>query len=501
MKNIEARPLFIFEMANNHAGSMKHGLKIIKEFYKISKFFNFSFGFKLQYRDIDTFIHPEYKKRYDLKYVKRYSETKLTKDEYKILKDAIDTYGFLSVCTPWDEISVDWIEEHGFDFIKIPSCYLTDWPLIERVGRSDKPVIASTAGATFEDIDKVVSFFEHRSRTLHLMHCVGEYPTPDKNLQLNQIDLLKTRYPRHEIGYSTHEKPENIDAIKISIAKGATIFERHVGVTTDTIKLNAYSSTPEQIRAWLEAADEILQMCGHKNSRYHFSDTELQTIRELQKGVFAKEPIAKNSRVKPSEVFYAIPNCAGQIVSNDMSKYVEFHTLKDIKINQPILNKDVSRIEVREKLLQVVAQIKKLLKESGVVVPSQLEFEVSHHYGLENFEKFGAVLITVVNREYCKKIIVLLPGQTHPEGYHKKKEETFHVLYGEMTLILDGVEKQCRANDIIVVLPGVKHSFLTKTGVIIEEISTSHFREDSFYTDASIEGNKNRKTSITYWFD
>ena len=501
MKNISARPLFVFEMANNHTGSVKHGLKIIKEFYEISKNFNFNFGFKLQYRDIDTFIHPEYKKRYDLKYVKRYSETKLTKNEYKILKDEIDMYGFLSVCTPWDEISVDWIEEHGFDFIKIPSCYLTDWLLIERIGQSSKPVIASVAGATLEDIDKVVSFFEHRSRTLHLMHCVGEYPTPDNNLQLNQIDLLKSRYPRHEVGYSTHEKPENIDAIKISIAKGATIFERHVGVETDTIKLNTYSSTPKQIQSWLKAANEVLKMCGHKNSRYRFSDAELQTMRELQKGVFAKEPIAKNSRVKPSEVFYAIPNCDGQIVANDVSKYVEFHALRDIEINQPILSKDVRRIEAREKLLQVVAQVKKLLKESSVVVPSQLEFEVSHHYGLENFEKFGAVLITVVNREYCKKIIVLLPGQIHPEGYHKKKEETFHVLYGEMTLILDGVEKQCRVNDIIVILPGVKHSFLTKTGVVIEEISSSHFQEDSFYTDINIENNKNRKTFITYWFD
>jgi sialic acid synthase SpsE len=52
------------------------------------------------------------------------------------------------------------------------------------------------------------------------MHCVAEYPTAPENLQLNQIDLLKARYPQVRVGYSTHEYPNNFDAIKIAIAKG-----------------------------------------------------------------------------------------------------------------------------------------------------------------------------------------------------------------------------------------------------------------------------------------
>ncbi len=64
------------------------------------------------------------------------------------------------------------------------------------------------------------------------MHCVGEYPTSKKNLELNQIDVLRQRYPEVPIGYSTHEDPNNFDAIKIAIGKGAAVFERHVGVKT-----------------------------------------------------------------------------------------------------------------------------------------------------------------------------------------------------------------------------------------------------------------------------
>jgi sialic acid synthase SpsE len=55
------------------------------------------------------------------------------------------------------------------------------------------------------------------------------------NLQLNQIDLLKRRYSNVEVGYSTHEAPGPAHAVKMAIAKGATLFEKHVGVPTEGI--------------------------------------------------------------------------------------------------------------------------------------------------------------------------------------------------------------------------------------------------------------------------
>ena len=65
-------------------GDVKHGIKIVHKFAKAAEKFNsFNFAFKLQARDIDTFIHPDFKSRQDIKYVKRFSETRLTKKEYK----------------------------------------------------------------------------------------------------------------------------------------------------------------------------------------------------------------------------------------------------------------------------------------------------------------------------------------------------------------------------------------------------------------------------------
>ena len=226
-------PFFIFEMANNHMGSLEHGLRIVHEMHRVRKQYPFAFGFKFQYRQMDTFIHPDYRERFEYKYVKRFTQSRIENAEFKILLEEIKRLGFISVCTPFDEASVDLIEEHDIDVIKIASCSSTDWPLIERIVKSDKPIIISTAGISFDDLDRVVSFFDHREKDFALMHCVAEYPTPNEHLELNRIDQIRKRYPHIVVGYSTHEIPNNIDAVKLAIAKGARIFEKHVGVKTD----------------------------------------------------------------------------------------------------------------------------------------------------------------------------------------------------------------------------------------------------------------------------
>lgn len=501
MKNINSRPLFIFELANNHQGNLEHGLRIIREIHEASKDFTFNFAFKLQARDIPTFIHPDYQARDDIKYVKRFSETKLSENDFKILKEEIDKLGFISICTPFDENSVDLVERLNFDIIKIGSCSFLDWPLLERISKTDKPIIASVGGVPLEDIDKVVSFLGHRGKKLILMHCVGEYPITAENLQLNQIDLLKKRYPDLEIGYSTHEDPNNFNAIKIAIAKGVNVFEKHVGIKTEEINLNNYSATPEQARQWLVSAKDAFNSCGVINKRASFSEKELSDLKQFKRGVFAKKIIKQGEKINLSEVFLAWPNEKDQLLASDMSKYMDYFAEKDIAENAPIFFSDVKFLNKREKIYEIITKARKMLAEAKISLADKLEIEVSYHYGIDNFYKYGAILINCVNREYCKKLIVVFPGQEHPSHYHKQKEETFHVLYGNFVMTFDGEKKEYGAGDIITVEKGVKHNFMSPNGGIFEEISTTHFVNDSFYEDEGIAKNPNRKTKLTYWLN
>ena len=495
------KPLFIYELANNHMGDVDHGVRIINEISEVSKDFDFLFAFKLQYRHLDTFIHPDFVGRQDIKYIKRFSETRLTAENFRFLRDHIKSKGLLAICTAFDESSVDLIEKHEFDIIKIGSCSFTDWPLLERIAETKLPIIASNAGSSLEDTDNVISFFEHRNKNISLMHCVAEYPTKLENLQMNQIDLLKKRYPQIKIGFSTHESPDNMEPVRIASSKGASIFEKHVGIKTDKYDINGYSATPAQVLNWLKTAAETFRICGVENIRYEFTQKELSDLRGLRRGLFASEDLVKGEKLDPSKVFLAIPIEENQISANDFSKYTEYTLTRDIKKNQPIHFAETEIVQLREKVLGIILNIAKLIKESHVPFPNKLDFEISHHFGIDKFYEIGCTIINFINREYCKKIIILLPDQTHPEQFHKQKEESFHILYGKIELTLDGITHEYGPGEIITVERGVKHKMFTKTGVLFEEISSTHFKADSFYSDDEISKNKNRKTNITYWLN
>lgn len=499
MRLSDATPLFVLEMANNHMGSLDHGIRIVHEFAEAVQGFPYHFAVKLQYRHLDTFIHPDYRGSTEFHYIKRFEDTRLTPEQFRTLRDEIGRAGFLAMCTPFDERSVDSVEAHDYDIVKIGSCSFTDWPLLERVVAVDKPIIASTAGASLDEIDRVVSFLEHRNKDFALMHCRAEYPVALEDLQLNQIDLLHERYPGRMIGFSTHEDPGNLIAVRIAVAKGAPILEKHVGVPTDTITLNAYSASPAQVRAWVGAADETLRACGVVGDRYPVSERERDSLVGLRRGVFASRALRSGEVLRVDDTFLAIPGQPGQITANDLSKYTSYALRADVPERGPVMAASVDAVDHREQVREVIDQVKEVLRTSGLAVPAMVDLEISHHYGLERFAEHGVTMLNIVNREYAKKLLIVLPGQTNPEHYHERKEETFHVLHGEVELMLDGEPRVLRAGDVLTIERGLRHAFGSRTGTVIEEISTTHYGPDSFYTDPAIPATGDRKTFVTHW--
>jgi len=183
--------LFVFEMANNHQGSVDHGLRIIREIADAVYAQGIRGAIKLQFRELDSFIHPSHRNGSDNKHIPRFISTRLSENEFRVLVEETKNKGLISMCTPFDEPSVGSIERLGIEVIKIGSCSATDWPLLERVAEAGKPVIFSTGGLRLEDIDKTVSFFKHRGVNFAFMHCIALYPTPNEDLQLNQMNLIE----------------------------------------------------------------------------------------------------------------------------------------------------------------------------------------------------------------------------------------------------------------------------------------------------------------------
>ena len=237
---------YIFEMANNHMGSVSHAKKIIDEFSNLSIMQDLNAGIKLQFRNLDTFIHKDFKNS-ELKYVKRFNETKLPINEIAEIIDYIHQKELTSVATPFDNDSLPLFDQLGVEVIKIASCSVDDWPLLNEVCKINRKIIISTGGATIKHLNQVYKIFKNNGRDFSFLHCIAEYPTPHENAFLGRITKLKEEFPDIEIGYSTHESPAEDSIIPYAVALGATIIEKHIGKKTKQYELNNYSSTVKQM--------------------------------------------------------------------------------------------------------------------------------------------------------------------------------------------------------------------------------------------------------------
>ena len=494
------KPLVILEIANNHMGDLGHGKELIRTFADAVSDYSdtFNFGMKFQFRELDTFIHPHHKGS-DLKYVRRFEETVLSSDDWLELITLVKESGFALLATPFDEPSVEKCIRCDVDIIKIASCSLGDWPLIERVALAEKPVIFSTAGSDILSIDAMVAFFSNRGIPSSLMHCVGLYPTPGSDLNIGQVAFYKKRYPHIRVGYSTHEDPASTVTGGIAFALGAAVFEKHVGLPNDKYENNAYSTSPEQLCSWLRETKNSVVIVGKQDGKVKNSSGEVDSLRQLQRGVYARKALQAGQNITSDDVYFAIPSVENGVTANDFSKYTEFVLKADIAPDGQITAKNTVITDKRERIKAIVDKVRDFVNGHKIQIPNGVVLEISHHNGISDYEKTGMAMVTVVNEEYCKKLLFLLPGQSHPEQYHKKKKETFHILHGELELTLDDQVKVIGPGDVITINQMVRHHFFSRTGCVVEEISSSHETEDSFYTDKKIQLNKNRKTLVNFW--
>jgi N-acetylneuraminate synthase len=370
--------------------------------------------------------------------------------------------------------------------LKIASACLTDWPLIEEIAKHKIPIIASTAGSSILDLRRSVTFLAKRAVDLTLMHCVAKYPTLDSELQLDRIDYLRKSFPDIRIGYSSHENPNNFTAVGIAYAKGARVFEKHVGLESDNFKNNAYSCSPNQISSWLDSLLNAVRMCDFDFEK--IDQDEQSSLNSLRRGVFSRSDINPGEVLSLEHVKFAIPPKDGQLLANDWSKQIQWKLGFELKLG-----------DGQQRIESIAFNAKNMCEFASVKLTKRTDFEISHHYGLDRFEEFGMVMTTIINRDYCKKILVLFPGQSNPEHYHKIKEETFFCLYGSAEVTVEGETTVLKPGNILTIPVLKKHKIMSADGVILEELSTTSAPSDSYYTDVSITNNLKRKSSLTLW--
>lgn len=357
--------LFVLELANNHWGRVDRGLKIITDFGRIVRFNNVKASIKLQFREVDRFIHKDFRQREDIRYIKKTLDTRLGWEDYATLVSAIRQSGCIPMATPFDEKSVEMCVDLGIEIIKLASSDINDWFLIEHIARTRKPVIASTGGSSMKDVDDLVRFFGNRGIPLAINHCVSLYPSEDSEVELNQIDFLRERYPQLTIGYSTHEYHDWNSSVMMAYAKGARTFERHIDIEEGGIPVAKYCTLPHQADAWFKAWQKAREMCGAPGTQKRIPpEREVRYLDALVRGVYARHDLPAGHALTAEDVYLAVPLLKGQISCREL--------MKGEVLLRPVAQDHPVTIDAIDSPYASVPSLQQLILERGLDVPPSL---------------------------------------------------------------------------------------------------------------------------------
>ena len=167
----------------------------------------------------------------------------------KALADELGLDLFSSACDP---SAVDFLEAMGVPVHKIASPELVDIPLIQKMARTEKPLILSTGMATLEEIDEAIGAARAAGATqIALLRCTSSYPAAPEEMNLRSIPDLTQRYGL-PVGLSDHTP--GIAVSVAAVALGASLIEKHLTLSrTDRGLDSAFSLEPQEFKSLVEA--------------------------------------------------------------------------------------------------------------------------------------------------------------------------------------------------------------------------------------------------------
>lgn len=222
------KPYMVAEAGVNHEGSMATAKRLIDEAKEAG-----ADAIKFQTYKADKIASKNSPAYWDTSKEPTLSQhdlftkhDKFWKDEMYELSEYCREVGIEFMSTPFDVESATFLNEM-MDVFKISSSDLTNKPFIEFICKFGKPIVLSTGASSLSEIAEAVSWIDKNGNPLALLHCVLNYPTPDKNANLGMIMDLKTRFPDKIIGYSDHTLPKDMKVCEIATLLGSVIIEKH----------------------------------------------------------------------------------------------------------------------------------------------------------------------------------------------------------------------------------------------------------------------------------
>ncbi|ARV46267.1 pseudaminic acid synthase [Bacillus inaquosorum] len=303
--NIEGRkigphhpPFIIAEMSGNHNQSLERAFNIIEEAAKAG-----AHALKIQTYTADTMTLNMNTKDFKIEdenslwsgrtLYTLYQQAYTPWEWHKPIFDKCRELGMIPLSTPFDESSVDFLEDLGVPIYKIASFENTDIPLIKKVAATGKPIIISTGMATVAEIDESIrAAKEAGCKELILLKCTSTYPASPENTNISTIPHMKELF-NCQVGLSDHTMGTGVAVA--SVALGATVIEKHFTLSrADGGVDSAFSLEPSELKELVVETERAWQALGQIT--YGPTDEEKASLK-FRRSIYVKKDI------KAGEIF------------------------------------------------------------------------------------------------------------------------------------------------------------------------------------------------------
>jgi len=301
------KPYIIAEIGVNYEGSMELAKRLVDEAKEGG-----ADAVKFQTYKADTIASKNSPAYWDLNEEPTKSQHELFMkhqgfwiDEMQELKKYCDSVNIEFMSTPFDIESATFLNEI-MDVFKISSSDLTNKPFIEFMCSFGKPIILSTGASSLSEIAEAVSWIDKFGNPLALLHCVLNYPTPDKNANLGMIMDLKTRFPDKIIGYSDHTLPKDMKVCEIATLLGSVITEKHF--THDkTLQGNDHyhAMNKEDLKVFRKNIDRTFEILG--GFKIEALEDEANSRKEARRSLVAARDIEEGKVLEKEDLTFKRP--------------------------------------------------------------------------------------------------------------------------------------------------------------------------------------------------
>ena len=214
----------------------------------------------------------------------------INKSQNKELIEYCEKNNIIFLSTPFDEESIDELNELDVSAFKVASTDTTNLLFLKKIAKTGKPIFLSTGMSYMAEIETALEELYAFNKDIILLQCTANYPIKDIEANLNVIKTFKSKF-NILLGYSDHSK--GIGASPYAIPLGVRVVEKHFTIDDKQEGPDHEASlNPKQLCQYVKEIRRVEVFMGTDVKKPSFD--ELKTRSSLQKCLVASKNILQN---------------------------------------------------------------------------------------------------------------------------------------------------------------------------------------------------------------